>query len=680
MRVTPVRYPIYAIVAVFLLFSQPPAGASEQALRHLIQEVLPGATVTTPAFPDGLAGPSFYDDLLVEWRAAASGRAAPDLLIVIPHNTDQELIRAILRSGGNESHTGASVLFTAPRHDPADAGRVAAGLTEVPPSVPRLIVSRGNRTEWIVSVPGDVTPLWLVRIITALPDSPINEAQLNAARLGYGRRNPALEALLAAEVPAGHLSVENPEELHQVLIPFLEELERSRGISREPDRNYLMLPLPGLPMISEFWIVLGIVLLAFVLLLYSVLLPRRVLHYLRSMIRNWPAIVITLLAILVSLMAANLALRLVGRIPRISPPPLLLAGGKIAFGSLVLSILAFLLGHRIRHATAVYSGAAVLFLLLGSIISGAVSVILGAYFMVSFFFGVLFSLGHTAWIKTPALLLSVAPVLYLVIALAPVADQHMATALLTPPLLREVVTAVILLPILLMFFRLDSIVSGVPLVPVFAMAATVGLALTVASLIVMVRNPDPREVLLLDQFPAEPALLQESVPETGERVVTSGTGPLDQEVTLHIPGESLLVCPSLPCIRDIPAPAPPFTLDLDHSLVLDRHTIAWDIRYPDNAETVRIVLESDRPVQLYATDRATEQPTGSRGTRFVFVTGPEPPDHISGRVVLRSDTPGTRVTIRVTSRFPGYAAVTDPDFRLTHLGRTWTIRETALLE
>ncbi|TVR73885.1 MAG: hypothetical protein EA427_01680 [Spirochaetaceae bacterium] len=653
-------FQVFLILTAILIFSQPPVFGG----RH--------ARISVPTIPESAAGPTFHEDLLLRWGSD------PLFLLVITDDTPGETRERIIRAVDASGTAGAALLVTAPRHDRGDAGRVAALLREVPSTVPRIFLASGSRTEWTVSVPGDVTPLWLVRLIASIPEARLNEAQLNAARLGYGRRNPALEEALAGGVAAAQLVLTEPEALIPVLRSLESALVEARDQPREQERNYLILPHGVI--ISEFRIVQGLVLLAIILLLYTVILPRRVRHYLRSMVRNIPAILITLLVIVVSLMAANLALRLVGRIPRISPDPLLLAGGKIAFGSLVLSVLAAFLGHRIRRATAVYSGAAVLFLLAGAILSGAVSITLGAYFSVSFVFGVLFSIGRNVWIKGAALLLSLVPVVYLVLALAPAADQHMAAALLTPPLAREVVTAVMLLPILLMFFRLDSIASNTPLLPIFAMIATIGLALTTASLIVQARNPEPYEVFIRDHFPPGGAILENRVPESGEREVITEAGPVTRDIPIHIPGEGLLLCPGTPCRRELSATLPPFSLELERSLLLDRHTISWRINYREQAEAIRLVLESDHPVQLYATDTPTEQPTGSRGTLFEFRAGPYPPEELSGSVVLRSTVPFSRVTIRATSRFPGFAATPERDINVTHLGRIWTIRDTAILD
>lgn len=675
MRKHPVPYRLLGSVAVLLFFSQSPFAAEERLTRTSVLEKLPpGATILRPALPDGIAGESFYDDYLV------LGEKNPGLLLVLDDDLPEEFMLAALESSQEPWEIAPAVLFAAPRHNPADTGTIAGAIAELPPDTPRIFLASGEHTEWTVSVPGRVTPVWLVRTMTTFSDVPISIAQLNAAHLGFGRRDTALRAALDAGSAAARLTLRNPDDLGRIISQILVGLETVPANQRNSERNYLVVPLATPIIVGEFLIVQGLIALVIVLLVYSIILPRRVLHYLRSIAHNLPAILISLLVIMASLIVANLTIRVLRTLTPFSPSPLLLVGGKFALASTVISFLATALGHRIRYATAVYSGAAVLFLLLAAILSGAVSIVMGAYFTVSFFFGVLFSFGRTVWIKAFALLCALAPLVYLVLALAPAADEYMTTALLTPPLVQEVFTAIMLLPLLLMFLRLDSIASRTPLLPIFAMVATVGLALVAATLITEVRNPGPYALFLREEFSTDETVRSAGDLIQGERMVTAGGAQIADSVTARISGDQILLCDPIPCTQQVSASTIPFSLDLRESRLLDRFTIEWRVEFFEPAESVLVYIESDDVVQLYAADSPMQEPIGSRGTRFVVDTGPLPPREIGGTLVLRSEGAENRVRARVTSSFPVQAFTIDEGYRVIHQGRIWTISDTVVLE
>lgn len=665
------------IVTALLLFSQPLIADDLRPGRTIDPGDFPDAIVEELTLPEGLAGPSFYPDYLVHGDR--------DLLFaaVLPAGTPLEVLRKIYRAGGGR----VALLVTAPRSDPADTGRIAAGIPVLSNHVPRVFVSFEERSEWLVSVPGIVGPLWLTRAVATYSDIPVNTAQVNAAHLGFGRRDPALRSALAAALPAARLFADSPEAVETTIASLVAGLEREAGLTREEDRTYLILPLRDPLFISEFAIVQGLMTLSALLLLYMIILPRRALHYLRSIIHNLPAILISFLALTTSLIVANITLRLAGRLVRISPSPLLLAGGKMSLGVVVLSVLATALSHRIRRATAVYSGAAVLLLLLGAVISGSVSVILGAFFATSFLFGVLFSLGPNVWIKTPALLCSLAPILYLVLALAPAADEVMASALLTPPLAQEVVTAIMLLPILLMFFRLDAITPSVPLVALIAMIATVGLALVTATVIVQARRPDPYHLTYVERYTTDFDATGQHLGWSGERTVSAedlraegpvilrtgdGAPGVPEDARRPVDDARSVFCETLPCVHPVDPPDAPVSLEVTTTRILDRHTLRWEVSYRKPAETVEILIQANREVQLYATDFPTVEPVGSRGRVFTLDTGPYPPERLAGTLVIRSDHTPVQIRMLVHSSFPIRAvAVDEAEFLVVAARREW---------
>ncbi|SIP89386.1 hypothetical protein SAMN05920897_101169 [Alkalispirochaeta americana] len=673
------RNRIFLSVSILLAFSHPSGAlpgtatgaARDEASR--LHHIFPEAEVQEVLLPDQTGGPSFHQDYLI------SRGDDPLLLVVVAHPGDEELLLHL----SHLADSRLALLLTAPRHKAGDGGRIAAGLPQVAPDIPRIFLAPGPSTEWRVAVPGGAAPLWLVQAITAADFSGLNTAQLNAARLGYGLADPPLDNALREGVPAARLFLETPRDLSRTIPPLLDHLQSSREAFRQQDINYLILPLPRPVIIDEFTLVRILVGLALVLLLYSVSFPRRTLHYLRSMGHNMPAIFVSLLVILGSLVAANLAIRAILRLFPHPPPPTILVAGKISAVCTALGIMATTLRHRLRRATAVYSGTAVLLLLVGAIASGLTSLVMGAYFTVSFFFGVLFSLGHRAWIKMVTLIFALTPLVYLIAVLTPAADLPMITALLTPPLYREALTAAILLPALLMFFRLDAIASRIPLVPLLTMTATVGLALTAATMITHFQKDLPLPLRVTEEFSLGQELSGPGHPDgelslTGHRSITSGNRRISSEVTILVAGEEPIRCKEIPCQEDLfSGPAPPLQLHTETSRLLDRHSLHWSVEFQESAETLDISFEANQPIQLYASDHPMKEPVGSRHAHFSVQTGPLPPQRTRGTLVFRADTLPVTITTTATSSFSLPASILEDSFYLSPDSRSISGTSTA---
>ncbi|WP_018525513.1 hypothetical protein [Alkalispirochaeta alkalica] len=624
-----------------------------------LEQLFPGALVQEVILPDQPLGPSFYPDYLI------SRGDAPLLLVVLDYPGAEELLLHL----SHLTDPRLALLLTAPRHDPGDRGLIAAALPRIPPDVPRLFLAPGTSTEWRVAVPDRAAPLWLVEAIAEEGFPLVNTAQLNAARLGYGLADPPLERALGEGAPAARLFLESPGDITRTIAPLLDQLQDRGDAPRREDLNYLILPLHRPVIIDEFTLVRSLVVLALVLLLYTVSFPRRALHYLRSMGHNMPAILVSLLVILGSLVAANLAIRAILHLFPHPPPPAILVAGKISAVCTALGIMATTLRHRLRRATAVYSGTAVFLLLTGAIVSGLTSLVVGAYFTVSFLFGVLFSLGHRAWIKMVTLFLTLTPLVYLIAVLTPAADMPMITALLTPPLYQEALTAAVLLPALLMFFRLDAIASRIPLVPLVTMTATVGLALTSATMITHFRQDRPLPLRVIEEFSREPAGAdrsdEPSRPE-GYRSVTSGRREIPREVTILLAGEEPIRCEAIPCREELSsAPPPPLQLRLRTSRLLDRHSLHWSVEFQEQARDLNLSFQASQPVQLYASDHPLEEPFGSRGVAFSLKTGPVPPSQVGGTLVFRADELPVTITARAEATFAVPAAVLEDVFVLS---------------
>ena len=290
-------------------------------------------------------------------------------------------------------------------------------------------------------------------------------------------------------------------------------------------------------------------------------------------------------------------------------------------------------------------------LILGSLIASIFSIILGMFFVLAFVFGFLFSLSHNALLKTVFLVLAVIPGSYVVLTVVSVADPQAVSAILTPPLWREVVTAVLLLPLLLMFFRLDILVRSIPLLPIIGTLAVLALALTSAVVITEVNADTPPRVRVVETFPPELNDDPSSVPEIGEIAITGETGGLPVQVRRN--ERTLIACDAPPCTTEFAAPPPPVELTTEIGRSLDRYTVRYRIEYTAAARSMVLTLRTSDPVQLYAADLPGDLPPGDTAAEFVFRPGPFPPRQLSGTIVLRDVPAEIRVTTRVRARFSG---------------------------
>ena len=621
-------------VTILLSFSQPPVPADTIDDRIAAIEAHTPFRMVPVEPADEQVGHSFYPDLY------GSNAVPPSVLLVL------DLARVDADTAWLESLPASTgVLAVAPRRDDTSAARVAATIPGVPTDVPRIFVSISDATgEWRLSVPGEVAPVWLARVIAGTNPVPISLAQLNAARLGFGRPDVTLRAALERGLPAARLEASSGEQAARALVALVNAIGGLDTTQpRAQDTNYLILPVGSAFVISEAALVWSIVGTVALLLLYAVSRPRRVLRYGRAMRHNIVAIVGLFAVLVLSLAAGNLGLRILAGVQRISPDPLILAAGKLSVGVLVLAVSYPLLHIRLRRSSAVYSGASLFLLLVGAVVAGAVSVILGAFFVLAFVFGFLFSLARPAWLKALALASAVAPGTYLLVALAAVADPSMSAALLQPPVWRELATAVLLLPLLLMFFRLEALTPRLPLLPVMGMLALVTLALVTATIIVDARQPDVIAVR---------AEVTRGDGDTSPEMSLAGPVRLTGPITVRLPSGELIQCSGVPCTREVSPTPSPLDVQIERRTALDRHTLVVRVHSTRPADSLAFEIRSSEPVQLYASSLPSEEAIGSTAQRFRVRPGPFPPAEVTARFVLRRPQdapPDAAVTVSVAT-------------------------------
>lgn len=604
-------------------------------------------------------GHSFFPDLRI-----ASDAPMTTLLVVPLQEITPQSVPALF-----SLPPSVHVLVTAPRSAPAADAIVVDELLSVDRSTAIVYVAPGEASRWRLAVEGEVSPAWIAQAVIAADSALFDPVPVNAARLGLGRRDPVLEHALAAEQSAVRLEIPDFRDLPEVVASFADAVATTiHGEVRRYERNYLVLPsvsIPFLPsptppiVVIEAVLVWSVVIVATLLVLYGVSRPRRVRRYSQAIAHNLVLFLVLFTILLAGLVFANLAIRATGAFFNLEGLAYPLAVGKFAVAFVLLTPLYPVLHRRFRRASSVYSGAALFLLILGSLIASVFSLILGVFFVLAFIFGFLFSLSHNAILKSLFLIAAFAPGTYLVISVAGFADQETITTLLTPAIWREIVTAVLVMPLMLMFFRLDILVTRIPLLPIMGMISLTAVAVSVAVVITEIGTPVPPAVVVLERYPEPGDALVESVPESGEILVTGTDG--DAEVTLLRQGERLLQCTSLPCSTTVPAGAPPVSVIFEVEEALDRYAINYEITFLRPARRIEFSLRTDTPVQLYATDLPGNVFPGDTAGEFVFTPGPYPPPIVSGTIVLRDVDLPNRIIASVDARFVGEDLITSRD-------------------
>jgi hypothetical protein len=644
------------IVTLLVLLLQPLFG-QEQPFAGALDLLLagaaaPGETTRTTVLPGGPeTGHSFYPDLFI-------GPDGPmrTLLVVPLSDLDVAAVPALL-----DLPRSIHILVTAPRNDPAADAIAVTDILSVDRSAAVVYLSRGESPRWRLAVEGEVTPAWIARAVITADSARFDPVPVNAARLGLGRRDPVLERALTDGQSAVRLEIPDYRQLPEAIIPFAAAVaENAQSDGRRYERNYLVLPSFSIPfrgvstapvVVIEAILVWSVVIVAALLVLYGVSRPRRVRRYSQAIAHNLALFLGLFLILLAGLVLANLAIRATGAFFSLEglAHPLIVA--KFAFAFVLLTPLYPTLHRRFRRSSSVYSGAALFLLILGSLIASIFSLILGVFFVLAFIFGFLFSLSHQAIVKSIFLLAAFAPGAYLLISIAGLADQGTIAAVLTPPIWRELVMVVLIMPLMLMFFRLDILVTRIPLLPILGMVSLTATAIAVAVIITRLGAPVSPAIVISETYPEPGGALVESVPESGE-IRVSGTVGSDG-VSLLRRGERVVQCDTLPCGAIVPAGIPPVAVSFEVGEALDRYTISYEITFRRPARGMEFSLRTNTSAQLYATDLPGNAFPGDTAGEFVFTPGPYPPPVVTGTIVLRNVELPNRVIAGVTARFAG---------------------------
>lgn len=631
-----------------------PLSADEQTFVSALSRLealseIEGEPIVRTVDTSEIAVHTFYSDWLI-------GPNAPiETLIVLPLEAlDAAIIDTLTRP-----QTKVHLAIVAPRNPPTTIPSVIEAFPGYSQRTAVVYVTMGHAPEWRMSVEGFVSPAWFARTVIESGTAPFSPALVNAAKLGLGERDAVLQTALGKRQNAARLSVPDLDELYDTVRPFAELVAATTatGSVRRFEENYLI--LPSIPTITspivvvEATLVWSIVVIAGFFLLFAVARPRRVQRYLSAIRHNWLLFTGLFAVLFATLIIGNLLIRVVVNVFPGTVSAIPLATIKLSLGIVALTLLYPLTHGRFRRSTTVYSGAALFLLLLGSLIASTFSIILGMFFVVAAFFGFLFSLSHNAPLKALSLLFAITPGAYLLYEIAAVADPQAIRILLTPTLWREAVTAIMILPLALMFFRLDILVTPVPLLPLMGMVATVAIAISSAVIVDSITEGPEATVGIQTVYPAPGAIENVSVPETGE-VEIVGQWP-EGALTAIIDdarGQTFR-CETPPCANQVVAPAPPVTVRTTIGRALDRYTLSYSIEFRRPSRAFTLTVRGEEDIQLYATDLPASVQTGAVADEFTFHPGPYPPSTVTGTIVFRGVPEESRITTRVDARFAG---------------------------
>lgn len=673
---------VFLSVTALSLLLQPlcfqPVYAEEQPFATPLNQALEFArTIDTE-----VGEHSFYPDLLI----------GPDgeitTLIVVPLEAFREDMVETVQSIGSRFH----IAVVAPRHRPSLIPSVIERYPGVTQQTAVIYLRLGSQSEWRVAVEDLVSPVWITDHIIRSDSAPFSPALVNAARLGLGQWDPVLKSALDHHQSAARLIVHRFDTLPDTIDRFAKTIRRTQQETRRFEQNYLIVPGLTIPrfevtiqpfILSEAVLVWGIVIVAAFFLLFAVSRPRRVSRYV-SAVRHNVFLFLSLFAVLFgSLVTGNLLIRVLLNLFPGTMSAIPLVTIKFALGLIALTLLYPLTHGKFRRSSTVYSGAALFFLMLGSLIASLFSIILGAFFVLATIFGFLFSLSHNAPLKAISLILAFIPGTYLLFEVAAIADSETIRSLLTPAIWRELVTAILVFPLVLMFFRLDILVTFIPLLPIVGMVATIGIAISTAFLVDDITSGPPPTVRVREVYPPPDGSDLSSVPETGEITIV-GQWPEGIVTTILSDGTEIR-CPTPPCTETVVARPPPVTLATSVADALDRYTVSYEVEFRQPAQAMDLTIRSETEIQLYATDLPASVQIGATGKEFVFTPGPFPPSNVAGTIVFRGVTTPSRLRTRVHAKFENDIARVAHDLpqiplELRRSVAEWTIRTERVLE
>ncbi|MFW6338470.1 MAG: hypothetical protein ACOC25_06035 [Alkalispirochaetaceae bacterium] len=511
---------------------------------------------------------------------------------------------------------------------------------------------------------GDVAPFHMLQAVRAVSSAELRFGiagnRLQLARLGLSVPEQPVGHLLSRGVPAIQITNaqgpgparwasallfgdRTPVEESLMLEKIL-ELPRLLPREIEWERNYAVLQGGPVYLLLGEGELLGIGgLLLISMLLYAVSRPHRVRRYARIMGKNDWQLPVLYGAVAVYLFFATMLIDTIAFVR--SFPTLWTYAPVITFAAkLLLAITLFGLSHEaLRKAlfsqnSSFYSGWALTLNLLALIVLLFLNLALSFYFIFTFALTFLFSYVRLPWLKRLSFSLALLPPLFFVFTVLERGEDRIARVLISSPTEATLLISLILLPYLLMLFRLDLLRRSRPW-RWFARHANVRRSITallgIGGLVVLVfYDPFGHTVPLpvtVEESAAEAHTLTVSAP----RPLSESSIRVGEEVEMAWPEGERSVSLELSGRPD------PLSVELDRREFLGRTQLRYTVAATEAIRSFEAVLTGVPELTIHESDF----PVIEREGELRVVVGENPPNPLLIEIVVEgSEAPDLAVT------------------------------------
>lgn len=537
---------------------------------------------------------------------------------------------------------------------------------------------------------GIVTPSWLLQSVaqvlrgTALDfDSQAIHSQIQ--RIGSGEYTPRIAPYLAAGIPAigirggetadkdqFDMTVQPVEELVGAILELTHLL--GTGIPTQWDRHYVFFQLgASLLVLSERLYLLILLGLIVATLFYAVAFRHRFERYAHTVIRNFwsvPAIYLILFVLLLlatAVLESFLDYRAYTALWRHQP---------LAYFSMKLAIAVFLFAigmlplrrTLLASTSSFYSATALVVLFAGIVTLAVVNISFSYYFLWAFFWAFLFAVLPTRLLKTASLLIAPAPLLHSAYVVFQSGEFATARVFLLSPINGNLLTALIVLPFLLMVLRLDFLVRHPRVGRRSFVLQTVA---TVAAFSILALGMVLAQYTPYGEDNPQPVSLHEQVDlVNGTRTISlRGTGAPIGAVPLRIGSDRRIwTGEPLELTAAHVNATPALNTVTRRASFLERNRIQTSVTADTDIYTATVTIHSEIPLLIYDANLPLAlTPDGYRASVFV---GALPPNPFLVDITVSEGVRG-KMIIQTTSRsLTEEVTIERPDLRLDSTRRT----------
>ena len=529
---------------------------------------------------------------------------------------------------------------------------------------------------------GIVAPSWLLQgLADALARSGVGfDAQTIASqiqRVGMTRDPAAIAAYLEAGIPAigirGHTpdAVRHSEVSLQPVESIVDGLQRfidsyPNGLPSEWDRHYVFFQAGNSLYIlgEQLYLMIFLALIA-ATLFYAVAFRHRFERYVQSILRNFWSIPAVYLLLFVLLLIATATLE---SFLEYRSYPALWHHQPLNYFALKLSITLFLFAlsmlplrrSLLPSTSSFYSAAALAVLFVAIVVLAVAHISFSYYFLWAFLWAFLFAVLPTRPLKIVCLALAPLPLLHTAYVVYSSGELTAGRVFLLSPISGNLLTALIVLPFLLMLLRLDFLVRH-PRVGrrsfVLQLTAFIA-ALCVAGLAVAIARYQP-----YDERSPRPVALHEYIDlvDNSRTLDVSGNGQLPQTLALRIDGRTVL-WNGRPIVLQPADTEPLLSIERQRSSFLERNRLQYTITTNIELYRVEAEIESEASLLLYDANLPVSIP-GDAERASVFV-GVLPPNPFTIDITLPEQVQGSLLLLATSKQLSRDVTVLRPDVRI----------------